>query len=103
MITVYFKNETGICARPLAVGDAIPNETLWIDMLLPTHEEELAFEKQLDIEIPTREEAWKNQMLNRLYQEDDVAYMTAAVITKVDECPPRTSSITFILAPNYLL
>ncbi|MBY0408170.1 MAG: magnesium transporter CorA family protein, partial [Rickettsiales bacterium] len=66
-------------------------------------EEEFAVEKQLGIQIPSREEVWKNQALNRMYQDDEVSYMTAALITKGEAVHPQTSAVTFILAPHYLL
>jgi len=103
MITVYRKHNNVVICQSLAEGEAVPDDALWIDMVSPSHEAELAIEKQLCIEIPTREEIWKNQVLNRLYREKDIAYMTAALITKVD-CPyPQTSAVTFILTPRHLL
>lgn len=102
-ITVYQKQGGRIQSRPLASGEAIPADALWIDMHTPTSEEALAVERQLGIQLPSRKEVWKNHVLNRLYQEDGVAYMTAALITKVDSPYPQTSAVTFILTPGYLL
>jgi magnesium transporter len=103
MITVYQKQDQQIIARVLDAGESVPTDAVWIDMLSPTHEEEIAVEKQLGIQIPSREEVWKNQALNRFYQEDDVSYMTAAIITKLDAPYPQTSAVTFILTSRYLL
>lgn len=83
--------------------EAIPAGVLWVDIVNPTNEEELSVERQLGIQIPTREEIWKNQALNRFYQENNVSYMTAALITKVDSPYPQTSSVTFILASTFLV
>ncbi len=102
MITVYCKSGTAIRPRVLSPGEAVPSDALWIDMQSPSLEEETAVEQQLGIEIPSKKEVWKNQVLNRLYQEHGVTYMTAAVITKTDSPYPQTSSITFILSPGYL-
>jgi len=103
MLTIYYKNGDALFSAPLEGNDPIPRDTLWIDMLNPTLEEEKRTENQLGIEIPTREEVWKNQVLNRFYSESGVHYMTAALITKVDSPYPQTSSVTFILAPKYLV
>lgn len=103
MITVYRKQGNAIHAETLTPGQPIPGDSVWIDMYTPSHEEEIAAENQLGIQIPSREEVWKNQVLNRLYQEGDVTYMTAAIINKVDTPYPQTSAVTFILTPSYLL
>ncbi len=103
MITVYRKTKNAIIVEVLPSGEPIPPDAMWIDIFTPSHEEELAVEKQLNIQIPSREEVWKNQALNRMYQEDDVAYMTASLITKGEAVHPQTSAVTFILAPKYLL
>lgn len=103
MITCYQKQEHYIQVKKLAAKDLIPDDALWIDMQCPTEEELLAVARQLDIEIPSKTEIWKNHVLNRMYQENGVCYMTAAIITKVD-CPyPETSAVTFILSGRYLL
>lgn len=103
MITIYTKRDGKIEAKQLIAGEQVPEGIIWIDMQSPSHDEEITVEKQLGIQIPSREEVWKNQVLNRFYKEGDVCYMTAAIITKVD-CPyPQTSSVTFILSPRYLL
>lgn len=103
MITIYRKVNNTIVVEVLPSGEPIPPDTMWIDMFTPSHEEEIAVEKQLDIQIPSREEVWKNQALNRMYQDDDVSYMTAAIITKGEAVHPQTSAVTFILSPKYLL
>ncbi len=80
-----------------------PADVAWIDLYNPSQEEELHVESLLGIEILTREETWKNQVLNRFYQEDGAAYMSAAIITKTDTPYPQTSTVTFILTQHYLL
>ncbi len=103
MITVYQKNEAGAFASFASLPEKIHGKTTWIDLYNPTPDEEKAVETQLDIEILTREEIWKNQVLNRFYSEDGVSYMTAAIINKVDSPHPQTSAVTFILGKHYLV
>lgn len=102
MITLYYKAASG----SFVIDDdlsAIGTNLVWIDLYNPTPEEEKSVELQLGIEILTREEIWKNQVLNRFYTEDSVSYMTAAVITKVESPYPLTSAITFIVSENFLV
>lgn len=104
MIVVYRRQEDGIIRpRDIGPGDTIPDDILWIDLRSPTPEEVQRVEDRLDIQIPTGKEVWKNHVLNRLYVEDDVAYLTAALITKADSPWPGTAPVTFILGAHFLL
>jgi magnesium transporter len=103
MITVYHRHENVVSASPLAVNGKIPPGTIWMDVHNITPEEEKCLEEQLGIDIPTREEIWKNRVLNRFYEENGVYYMSAAIITKVETPHPLTSTVTFILSDTYLV
>lgn len=103
MINIYRKNSGIITASELLQSADIPDDTIWIDVNQPTPEDEAHLQNTLGIDIPTREEIWKNHVLNRLYTENGVSYMTAAIITKGSAPYPQTSSVTFILAPGYLI
>lgn len=104
MLTVYRRQEDGV-VRPevLSAEDSMPDDSLWIDLQSPTPEERSRVEDRLDIQIPTGREVWKNHVLNRFYIEDDIAYMTAALITKSDSPWPGTAPVTFILGGHFLL
>ncbi len=103
MITVYTHDATGFTARSLMPGEDLPLHALWIDMRAPTDAEFSLVQNQLGVEIPSKNEIWRNHILNRLYIENDVAYMNAALITKVDSPYPGTSPVTFILSSKFLL
>lgn len=103
MITAYHWHEDTIISTLLIASDKVPPRTIWIDIHAFTPEEEISLETQLGIEILTREEIWKNHVLNRLYTENGISYMTAAIINKVDTPHPQISSVTFILTHDYLI
>ncbi len=103
MITVYRLEEDAMMTSDVPASGILPVNSMWIDILNPTPDEEKNVETQLGIEIPTREEVWKNEVLNRFYEENGAHYMTAAIITKVDSPYPKTSAITFILTRTRLL
>lgn len=104
MFTVYRRQEGGgIWPRQIGTGEEIPGDLLWIDLQSPTPDEIVRIEEHLNIQIPTGKEVWKNHVLNRFYIEDDVAYMTAALITKADSPWPGTAPVTFILGRDFLL
>ena len=78
-------------------------ETLWIDLLNPTKEEDAFVEKQLGISIPTRAESREIEASNRFYQENTAHYMTAFILYNADALTPSTSTLTFIRSGNRLV
>jgi magnesium transporter len=104
MITLTYCNGKETTTCEWALGADIPeNRLCWIDLVAPTGEERKSIEQKLGIEIPSKTEVWKNNVLNRLYHEDGVTYMTASLISKADSPHPTTSAVTFITGKNYLL
>ncbi|MBL8639605.1 MAG: magnesium transporter CorA [Alphaproteobacteria bacterium] len=80
-----------------------PSGVAWVDLVTPTAAELDMVQKYYNIEIPSKKEVWKNNVLNRLYAEENIAYMTAALITKSGTPYPDTAAVTFILGPDFLL
>lgn len=103
MITLFNKVGAHIATSIIGAADTLPAGTLWLDIVNPTLEEERSIESQLGIAIPSKEEVWKNEVLNRFYNEHGVSYMTAALITKQDSPYPQTSAVTFMLSQHYLV
>ena len=81
----------------------IKPETLWIDLLNPTKEEDGFVEKQLGVSIPTRAESREIEASNRFYLENTAHYMTAFILYNADALTPSTSTLTFILSGNRLV
>lgn len=81
----------------------VPENAVWIDLLNPTREEELAVEEFLCLDIPTREEMSEIELSNRLYYEHGTHYMTATMVTKVDTSAPETHAVTFMLTNHILV
>lgn len=103
MIRIAYRDQNSLQISEWQEGMPLPDGLFWIDMVAPTQSEHLAIEGILDIEIPSKTEVWKNNVLNRFYVDNDVAHMTAALISKADSPYPHTSAITFILGRNFLL
>ncbi len=103
MIKITYRQNNENFSKEWDINDPLPEGLFWLDMVAPTTEEHLAVEKRLTIEIPSKTEVWKNNVLNRLYVEKDVAYMTASLISKSDSPYPTTSAVTFILGKNFIL
>ncbi|ESQ73737.1 magnesium transporter CorA family protein [Asticcacaulis sp. AC402] len=81
----------------------VPDEPVWIDLVNPTEEEERNLPQNLNIALPRQDEIWRNHALNRMYTRDGISYMTAVMLCDVDSGTPRTSPVTFILTPDFLI
>jgi magnesium transporter len=66
--------------RLLGNGEPLPPDTLWIDMVEPTREEDRQVERFLDLSIPTREEMLDIEPSELLYTENGARYMTARLL-----------------------
>lgn len=103
MINITYRQNNESLSHPWHPSDPLPDGLYWLDMVAPTSEEHIEVEKRLSIEIPSKTEVWKNNVLNRLYVEEDIAYMTASLISKSDSTYPTTSAVTFILGKTFIL
>jgi magnesium transporter len=72
---------------------------VWIDMVEPTKEEELAVEALLGINIPSREEMREVESSSQLYREKDATIMTIRVLSVTARVSPELIAATFILTP----
>ncbi|WP_207477207.1 magnesium transporter CorA family protein [Arenibaculum pallidiluteum] len=100
----YYTAEAGRLA-PVSVDPAraIPPNVIWMDVIGPTREEELALERALGIDIPTREEMAEIETSSRLYRVDGTLYMTAVVVARSDSRDPATVPVTFVLSGALLI
>jgi magnesium transporter len=103
MITFYSPGvpSSRYTAADLCAGLAGP--AVWIDMLEPTEEEELALEAALGLDIPTREEMQAIELSSRLYEDNGILFMTGTVLTNAGTTSPESAAVTFILAGEKLV
>lgn len=93
------------CVQAISIGpDWRPDpDVMWIDLLNPTREEELAVEAALGLQLPTVEEMEALEPSSRLYQEDGATFMTATLLAHGSEPAPVTTPATFVLAKGVLV
>ncbi|MDI1262192.1 MAG: magnesium transporter CorA family protein [bacterium] len=103
MLSVYIPAESAL--KKLADADlgALPENTVWIDLLNPTTAEDRAVERLAGIAVPTREDMQEIEISSRLYIENGARYMTATLMCHSDTDMPRTTAVTFILAGHRLV
>ncbi|QNN65066.1 magnesium transporter CorA family protein [Sphingomonas rhizophila] len=82
---------------------ALPESTVWIDLLEPTKEEERLAEKLLGTNIPTREELAEIEPSSRLYQKRGAAFMTMSVLFGVGDGQPDSDAVGFILNDKHVV
>jgi magnesium transporter len=86
-----------------SVSHAVPEGSVWLDLVEPTLEEEKSVEALFGIDIPTRGELAEIEASSRLYQEDGASFMTANLIRRGDDERPESSPVTFIVKDNRLI
>src|ERR1700761_4331017 len=80
-----------------------PQDALWLALLNPPRAEELAVERALDLELPTREEMAEIEPSSRLYQAHDATFMTASLLARGDDDHRFDAPVTFVLAGGLLV
>ena len=81
----------------------LPPETLWIDLVEPTVDEDRIVEAHLGISIPTRQEMADIEPSEILYRENNAHYMTARIICQSETEQPKLVNVTFILTDRALV
>ena len=76
---------------------------LWLDLVNPDRAEEQLAERLLGIPLPTREDLKDIEPSSRLYVENDVVFMTASLVYKVETDLPEITDVAFILSGNRLV
>lgn len=79
------------------------SDALWIDLINPTHEEELLVEYCLGLNIPTREEMQEIELSSRLYKQNDILFMTANMIAQSESLSPILDAVSFVLTKKQLI
>ena len=80
-----------------------PEDAIWLDLLAPTREEELAIEAALQLELPTREEMAEIEPSSRLYQASGATFMTATLLARRDDNRRTDAPVTFVLINGLLI
>ena len=81
----------------------IPKDVLWIDIYYPSADQEKRIEDILSINIPTKAEMNKIEVMSPFYKEDNTHYMTITVLDKSNDENPNSTAITFILTGEIII
>ena len=81
----------------------LPAGAVWIDMLLPTPEEEAFVEKALGVSVPTRDEMVEIEPSSRMYEENGAIYVTANIVAGFGTDKLTSTAVSFVLTPAHLI
>jgi magnesium transporter len=103
MLWVYAPRGTSLERVPVTPDVAVPENSVWFDLVNPNHEEDKLVERQTGTAVPTREEMQEIEVTSRLYSENGARYMTATLMCQSDTAVPKTTPVTFILSGHRLI
>lgn len=103
MLKVYSVSGDTLVGHDLHVGDPLPDDAIWIDMIEPTAEEDRHLESLTSAVIPTRDEMREIEESSRLFVENEAIYMTAPILHATDSGTPGIAPITFVVTKRHLI
>ena len=103
MLNVLRRGHPSVQTEIIGPGWRPDPDMIWIDLLRPTREEELAVEQALGLQLPTIEEMEALEPSSRLYQEHGATFMTASLLAHGSEDAPYATPVTFVLAKGLLV
>ena len=103
MITVHARVGGRVVEQPLALGEPLPPNTVWIDLLRPDEAERGHVGAVTGCDLPTREEMKEIEASSQLYTEGEAVYLTASVIARADSPMPEQGEVTFVLTPRHMI
>ena len=86
-----------------SADDMTSADGLWIDLLCGTTDEVAAVERATGRDLPSADDRAAIEQSSRLIRDDDALYLTATVLTGLDDEEPRGTPITFVLDAGHLI
>src|ERR1700742_4128954 len=103
MFSVFVPSESSLKKATISDLEALPDNSVWIDLVKPTMAEDKAGERLAGIAVPPRADMQENEIPSRLYIENGARYMTATLMCQSDTEAPKTTAVTFILSGHRLV
>ena len=83
-------------------GAALPDATVWLDLVAPTHGEHAQGEALMGRPLPTREQIAEIEESSRLRLTDGAVHMTVLVLALAETEAPRLTPVRFVVAGGRL-
>jgi len=78
-------------------GESLPAETVWLDLVVPTHGEQVQGEALMGLRLPTREQIAEIEESSRLRLLNGAVHMTVLVLALADTEAPRLTPVSFVI------
>jgi len=104
MIKAYLRSEDTIKAVTVELDhlETLDTSTLvWLDLLTPTHEESIAVERSLKLELPTRQESEEIEYSSRYWEDENGIWINTSFLVK-EQDQINSETVSFILKEKYL-
>lgn len=98
---LYAYQNCGHALAPLTPNEPL-DSALWVDLYRPL-DRQVAQAETLGVEIPTLADMEEIEISNRLYRQDDSAYMTAVLPGRLPDGQSVAMPVTFILSSTRLV
>ena len=82
---------------------AIRPDAIWYDLLTPTPEEIKQIESLFNLHIPSLEEMLEIEESSRLYEANEIVYMTSMIVTRAGIETATLSPVSFIITKTALI
>lgn len=104
MLKAYIRTEDTIKALTLELEhleSLDPTTLVWLDMVSPTAEENIAVERSLKLELPTRQESEEIEYSSRYWEDETGIWINTPFLVKEEENIVN-ETVSFILKGNFL-
>jgi magnesium transporter len=103
MIYVYALQDDYLMPSAALAGAELPPNAVWIDLINPTHEEDLQVENWTKATIPTHEDMIEIEESSRFYAENGAQYLTASILHSTELKHHGIAPVSFILTGKLLV
>ncbi len=103
MITAYVYEKSSVKRLDISDSSQPPQGTVWIDVENPSLEEEQRLESKLSINIPSRAEVNKIEVMSPFYKEGECHYMTVTALQNSLDDNLKGTALTFIITSEFVI
>ncbi len=102
MITAYLLHDNRISISQLSLGDTLPSDTLWLDVVEPSEAERAWLDNYYVEEVPDSDDLNEIEASSRFYQDKDGLHITSFFPHRSGK-EVRNTSVSFNLRPHLLI
>ncbi len=104
MIKCYIKHQNAIALIDTMseLNEEVIDKVIWIDMILPTHDEIIFIENTFDVKFPTKQETEEIEISSRYWEESNRIEINSFFLVTNNE-NPHNETVSFIFSDQLLI